>query len=290
MPVPDPQRFEDGLRNQLLGAIRQVIGVKMASGQLQFRNLGEGTLGDTPGEIIAASGLAQQGVQIGNLAMQFAIDNGPPQREVRANINVGGFHIHASSTGGINAGSLANQAIEKAKSAILWYVMGAVLVAVISGVAWWYVKRTVRTAIDQSVAVSTGANLPAWDGKSPFMCGGTEHQDRRRDREASGDRDHRGRKLHAHGDQLEHRGRDRDRGRRQRDDHRPGWKPHRHRLRRACDGQREGRDQRRGQSDRQGASARRSRDQRYRERDDEAIRHELREACAKSSWSRGQLG
>src|SRR4051812_27733372 len=96
-PVSDPMGLENHVRNQLLGAINHVVSGKMASGQLTFRNLGEGTLGGTDVEIVHASGLQQQGIQLANLAMRFAIDSGPPQQEVRARVHVGGVNINVSS-------------------------------------------------------------------------------------------------------------------------------------------------------------------------------------------------
>jgi hypothetical protein len=171
-PVADPARLDHDVRNQLLGAIRSVIGQKMAMGQLTFRNLGEGTLGNTVDEILAASGLASIGVHVGNLALRFAIDNGPPQREVRAQINVAGIRINASSTGGLDAKGLGNQLVNKAKSAILWYVMFAVLTAAILGGTLWYLKRTVKKALDQPTADTAAA--AKWDGTAPLTCAGDQ--------------------------------------------------------------------------------------------------------------------
>src|SRR4051812_47762313 len=71
-PITDPAGLDNHVRNTLLGAIRNVIGQKMATGQLQFRNLGEGNLLGADAEIVQVSGLAQQGIQVGNLAMRFA--------------------------------------------------------------------------------------------------------------------------------------------------------------------------------------------------------------------------
>jgi hypothetical protein len=172
-PPPDPARLENDVRNGIMTAMRNIIGQKMATGQLQFRNLGEGNLGTTIDEIIQATGLPQMGVQIGNLSLRFSIDDGPPQMEVRANINVGGFHIKAGSKDGVNVGDLGGQLVAKAKSAIIWYVATAVLVAVIGAVAWWYIKHTIHKAIDQSIAVSKGTDVK-WDGTTPLMCGGSQ--------------------------------------------------------------------------------------------------------------------
>lgn len=171
-PMGDPAQLASHVQNALVQAMRNVIGQKMATGQLTFRNLGEGTLGDTDGEIIAASGLAQSGIQIGNLSMRFAIDNGPPQAEIRARIHVGGFNINASSKGGIDTAHLGNQLVAKAKSALLWYVITGVLVlGIVLGVVI-YLKHTVKKALDQPSPTATAA--AKWDGKSPLSCGGND--------------------------------------------------------------------------------------------------------------------
>jgi hypothetical protein len=171
-PVTDPQGLENHVRNTLLQTMRNVIGQKMATGQLQFRNLGEGTLGTTDQEIVQMSGLAQQGIQIGNLSMRFAIDNGPPQKEVRAHIRVDGLNINVSSKGGLDTKALGNSLVEKAKSAIIWYaVFGFLTLAIVIGVVI-YIKHTVKKAIDQPSATQTVA--AAWDGKSPLVCGGND--------------------------------------------------------------------------------------------------------------------
>lgn len=171
-PVPDPTGFDNYVKIQVLNAIKNVIGTKMANGQLTFRNLGEGTLGGADAEIVQAAGLQQHGIQIGNLAMRFAIDNGPPQQEVRARIHVGGVNINVSSTGGVDTKALGNQLVAKAKSAILWYVItGVVVLAIVGGVVW-YLKHTVKKALDQPSATATAA--AKWDGKSPLSCGGND--------------------------------------------------------------------------------------------------------------------
>jgi hypothetical protein len=171
-PVTDPVGLENHVRNQLLLAIRNVLGQQMATGQLTFRNLGEGTLGGADIEIVNATGLQQQGIQIGNLAMRFAIDNGPPQQEVRAHVHVGGVNIKMSSTGGVDTKHLGNQLIAKAKSAVLWYVLFGVLTLAIVGGTIWYLKRTVKKALDQPSA--TAAVAAKWDGKSALACGGND--------------------------------------------------------------------------------------------------------------------
>jgi hypothetical protein len=177
-PVADPAGLDNEVRQRLLWAVKSVIGQRMGNGQLTFRNLGEGTLGDADAEIVGATGLAQMGVNVGNLAMRFAIDGGPPQREVRARIHLGGLgalgslNIKVSSSGGVDTAHLGKQLADKAKSAVLWYVItGLVVLAIVGGVVF-YLKRTVKKALDQPSATAVAAQK--WDGKSPLTCGGND--------------------------------------------------------------------------------------------------------------------
>ncbi len=171
-PVTDPAGLENEVRQRLLWAVNSVIGHKMGTNQLSFRNLGEGTLGGADAEIVTATGLAQMGIQLGNLAMRFAIDGGPPQKEVRARIHVGGVNINVSSSGGVDTAHLGKQLVAKAKSAVLWYVItGLVVLAIVGGVLF-YLKRTVKAAIEQPSASAAAAK--SWDGKTPLTCGGND--------------------------------------------------------------------------------------------------------------------
>jgi hypothetical protein len=170
-PVQDPAALDNEVRGRLVWSINNVIGPRMATGALTFRNLGEGTVGEIDQEIINSSGLPQMGIQVGNLAMRFAIDGGPPQREIKARIHVAGLNINASSKNGVDVGHLGNQLVNKAKSAIIWYVMGAIISAAVVGGVVWYLKRTVKKA----VAESTGQAKSAWDGKHTLTCGGSDN-------------------------------------------------------------------------------------------------------------------
>lgn len=163
---------ETWLRTQLLGAVNQVIGHKMAIGALQFRNLGEGQLLGAEQEI-----LQQAGVQ-GRLSLAFGIDNHPPQqREVKANIHLhgvgalGNLNIKASSKGGIDTAHLGNQLVAKAKSAIIWYVAFGLITLIVVGGTIWYIKHTVKKAVSES---TEKAAAKTWDGKSPLTCTGSE--------------------------------------------------------------------------------------------------------------------
>lgn len=171
-PVPDPAAVDNDIRGRLLWAVNAVIGPKMANGQLSFRNLGEGTLGETDSEILAATGLAGMGVQIGNLSLRFAIDGGPPQKEIRARIRVGGISIQASSKGGVDTAHLGNQLVAKAKSAVMWYALTGILVLAIVGGVVFYLKRTVAKAVNEPGAAAKAALT--WDGKTPLKCAGSD--------------------------------------------------------------------------------------------------------------------
>jgi hypothetical protein len=151
---------------RMFGAIRNVIGARMANGQLTFRNLGEGTLGDTENEILAHSGLQQIGVQVGELAMRFAIDHGPLQREVRTRFGAGsGKHDSARD-------KMIEHAKDKIKSALFWYVgFGLLAGAIVLGVVL-YLRHTVHKAMTEPSASAKAA--AKWDGKSPLTCSSGE--------------------------------------------------------------------------------------------------------------------
>ncbi len=196
-PVADQAALENHVRVQVLQTINQVIGRKMASGELQFRNLHEGSLGSSLGEIMAAASaaLAPSGVQIGgSLTMQFQIDNAPmaqppqqqqqqppmqqqqaPQQHIDARIHVMGLNINASSDKGIDTAGLQNQLKDKAKSEIMWWGIGCgVLLVVGLGLAGlgFYIWHAATT---DTVGSARSAAAAKWDGKSPFTCGGSDN-------------------------------------------------------------------------------------------------------------------
>lgn len=178
----DPAQLDAWVRNQIMGAVSAVIGHKMASGALQFRNLGEANLLGAEQEIIQQSGLPQAGVQVGRLQLAFGIDGhapaAPPQREVKANIHLhgvgalGNLNIKASSKGGIDTAHLGNQLVDKAKSAIIWYVVFGVLTLAIVGGTIWYIKHSVKKALDEPSKTAVAAK--SWDGKTTFTCTGSD--------------------------------------------------------------------------------------------------------------------
>jgi len=163
---------ESWLRSQLHGAVNQVIGHKMATGALEFRNLGEGNLLGAENEILQQAGLQ------GRLQLAFGIDNHPPAppREVKANIHLhgvgalGNLNIKASSKGGIDTAHLGNQLVAKAKSAIIWYVAFGLITLIVVGGTIWYIKHTVKKAVTESTAKAE----KTWDGKTPLVCAGSD--------------------------------------------------------------------------------------------------------------------
>jgi hypothetical protein len=184
---PNPQ-MEPWIQAQLMNAIKNVVGQKMMTGQLTFRHLGTGDFATVLPEIIQASGLEQQGIRIGNLALQFGIDGHrpqPPQQQqqqqqdhiVEARIHVGGLNINASSDRGLDTQGLQNQLKDKAKSQVIWWGIGCgILFVVALGIVGlgFYIWHSARVAMDPSAPSSRSAKASTWDGKSPFTCAGSD--------------------------------------------------------------------------------------------------------------------
>ena len=190
---PNPQ-MDGHVQMQLLNAIRNVIGQKMMTGELTFRHLGTGQIGMVIPQIIAASGLEQQGFRIGNLDLRFGIDGhapaGPPMQQqqqqqqpqhvVEARIHVAGLDINASSDRGLDAQGLQNQLKDKAKSNILWYGIGCGILFVVGlgilglGLYIWHSAKEGMSASSSTSTSSRSASAGKWDGTSTFTCGGTD--------------------------------------------------------------------------------------------------------------------
>ena len=188
---PNPQ-MDQHVQMQLMNAIKNVVGQKMMTGELTFRHLGTGQIVSVIPEIIGASGLAQQGFQIGNLTLQFGIDGHrpapqqpqqqqqQPQQVVEARIHVAGLNINASSDGGLDTQGLQNQLKDKAKSNIIWYGIGCGILFVVGlGILGlgFYIWHSVKTGMESSTSTTSSPRSAAaakWDGKSTFTCGGTD--------------------------------------------------------------------------------------------------------------------
>jgi hypothetical protein len=181
-PVADPAQLAQHVQAQMMRAIRDVIAPKMATGQLEFRHLIEAEVDGIIPEIIAVSGVAQNGIRVDNLAMKFGIDGREPHvwrqpkkpqqpqaPQIHAQVRVGGFNINASSSGGVDAAGLKNQLIGKAKSQLLFWAIGVglVLLVVISlGAYGLYVWKS------ESNGVPSAGGAAKWDGKTPLVCAG----------------------------------------------------------------------------------------------------------------------
>jgi hypothetical protein len=181
-PGANPAQIDQQVRAQLLQAIRQVIGQKMHGGQLQFRDLHEQNLGPALGEIVAASGLPQMGVQIGNLSLQFGIDGrapapprampaGPPQPAM--GYPPGGYGAPPV----MPMPGMQDRLVGEAKSAFKGYAIGcgilAVLLIAVAGVLVYLLKSAVDT---QTASTGPGGStIVKWDGKAPLKCGGNDN-------------------------------------------------------------------------------------------------------------------
>jgi hypothetical protein len=149
-------QIEQQIQTQMLRAIHETIAPKMAGGQLEFKDMITGNTGSLIPEIFARSGLAQMGIAVDKLVMHFGIDGRPPKpiaaptaaatsaAPQQANLRVGGFNVHASTDGGIDAAGLKNQLVAKAKSTLMWWAFGIGIVLVVlltvGGYGWHVYK------------------------------------------------------------------------------------------------------------------------------------------------------
>jgi hypothetical protein len=142
----DQAQIEQQVQTQMLRAIHETIAPKMASEQISFSHMIEGKVGDLIPEIFVRSGLSQAGIAVDKLAMHFGIDGRPPKPiegpaapapkpivPQQANLRVGGFNVHASADGGIDTAGIKNQLVAKAKSTIMGWLIGIVIVVVVVG-------------------------------------------------------------------------------------------------------------------------------------------------------------
>jgi hypothetical protein len=202
----NPEALVPLLKNRIQMAVSNVLAEKLASGQVAL-----GTLQQSAphfiAEIVAQSGVQAMGVRVTHMQLdglelqapvaaglqpmamppapmqaaasafgQAAADSlAPGNREYEARIKVGGFNVNASTDGGLDTAGLKNQVVGKAKSAVIWYAAGCLVVLFvflgIAGVAGylWYTHNAPSTA-------SAGpAKASAWDGKSAFTCGGNDN-------------------------------------------------------------------------------------------------------------------
>jgi hypothetical protein len=181
-PAADRAQLDQHVQMQLLRAIRDVIGRKMQSRDLTFRHLGTGDVAAVVPEIIAASGLQQNGVGIQNLAMAFGIDGHAPQP---AKMTAAPAHDMAAGTfdmgGGhqlrvkINGKTPENFLKDKASGMIWGWIIGAVIIGVMVLTAVGFGIYIYVVAKSPSAGSSAQAAAAAtWDGKSTFECSGND--------------------------------------------------------------------------------------------------------------------
>jgi hypothetical protein len=168
---------------QLLRAIREVVGRKMETRVLTFRHLGTGDVAAIVPEIIAVSGLQQNGIGIGNLAMAFGIDGhapqppqpGPaaPKNDMAAGtFDMGDGHQLRVKIDGKTPESFLK---DKASSMIWGWIIGAVIIGimVLTGIGFGIYIYVVAKSPSAAGAAKTAA-ATGWDGKSTFECSGND--------------------------------------------------------------------------------------------------------------------
>ncbi len=187
-PGADPAAAQARVGPQLLQAVTQVLHQKIATGQVPVAQL-QAALPHFFGEIVGASGLQGQGVYVQNVALQLAMGGaagpapGPAapasdDPQFRYQVNIGGLRIKGTSDGGVDSKGLQNQLVDKAKSAVIWWVATAVVVLVVIlglGGLGFYIYAQAKSGGAGGVAAAGGAPKDAtWDGKSTFTCGGND--------------------------------------------------------------------------------------------------------------------
>jgi hypothetical protein len=184
-PAGDPAQLTQHVQMQMHRAIRDVIGRKMEAGQLTFRHLGTGDVAAVIPEIIGASGLAQQGINVGSLSMTFGIDGHPPQppaggqqQQPQHNLAAGTFDMGGGQQlrVKINGKTPENYLKDKASSMIWGWIISAIIGGiVILGLIGLgiYIFVVAKDSTSGASAAKTAA-AAQWDGKSTFECGGND--------------------------------------------------------------------------------------------------------------------
>lgn len=209
----DPNTLAPQIAHALMQATQRVLSQKLSTNQVALPTLAQ-SLPYYVQEIIAASGVAQHGVtvqqlelavqvqqpaaqagyqgalppdphtQMQNRMAQIAQERMDPRNyEVKATVEIGGFKLQGSSDKGFDTDGLAKQGIEKAKSELIWWGIGAVIVVLVllglAGLAWYVYREyknpstgTGATASDKADGKS--GKSATWDGKEPFKCGGND--------------------------------------------------------------------------------------------------------------------
>ena len=206
----DPNAVLQHLQAGILRAATAVIQQKLAANQVALPTLSHSMPHFVP-EIVAQSGAQQMGVQITQLTLNVtaqspamvappamgampptpmqAMQNSfkqqaqerldPNNYEVRAQVNVGGFKIKGSTDGGLDTEGLKNQVVDKAKSTIIWWAIGCVIIGLVIlglvGLAG-YIFYVARASTAGPATTSAGAETADWDGKSTFTCGAGDNK------------------------------------------------------------------------------------------------------------------
>jgi hypothetical protein len=183
-PVSDPAGFDQHVQMQVLRAIREVIGRKMQSQEMTFRHLGTGDVAAVVPEIIAASGLQQNGIGVGNLSMAFGIDGHAPQpaaqqpQQPQHNLAAGTFDMgggHQLEVQ-INGKTPEGYLKDKASSMIWGWIIGAVIIGimVLTGIGFGIYIYIAAKDTSSPAGAAKAAAAAKWDGKSTFECGGND--------------------------------------------------------------------------------------------------------------------
>ena len=208
----DPGQATQWLQSAVMNAAKQVIEQKLSTNQVALQTL-PGSLPYYSAEIIQACSqqAAQVGAQITQLELQAQLDMpampqpmgqmppppptaaqaiggafaqeakerlDPSNYEVKARFNIGGLKIDASSSEGINTDKLGQQLKDKAKSNLIWYGAGCVIVGIVLiGLAGlgWYIYSQASDSTSGTKAATGPAETVSWDGKSMYNCGGSKH-------------------------------------------------------------------------------------------------------------------
>lgn len=201
----DPAGIGQQLNNAIIMAARDVIAEKLTSNQVAIPTLSQ-SVPYFIQEIGGRCGAQSFGVQITQLQLQVNVPQAAPAQqpmvmpptpmqsaasslgqaaanqldprnyEYEAKLKVGGFNIKASTDGGLDTAGLKNQVVDKAKSTVIWWAAGCLVLLLVGvGVAglFGYIYYTTNKAM---TAPTPGeAKAAKWDGKTPFTCSGVDN-------------------------------------------------------------------------------------------------------------------
>ena len=159
--------------------------------ELTFRHLGTGDIASVIPEIIAASGLQQNGINVGNLSMGFGIDGHPPQggpgaqgaqamqqpQAPQHNMAAGTFDMGGGQQLQLKIDGKTPEGFlkDKASSMIWGWIIGAVIVGIMVLTAIGFGIYIYVAAKDGGGAgAAKSAAAAKWDGKTTFECGGND--------------------------------------------------------------------------------------------------------------------